>query len=87
MRRNVSFDPEAYEDYVDWSAENKSIFKKINKLISQIQRTPFKGEGKPEPLKGNFAGYWSRRIDQVNRLVYKVSDKEISILSCRGHYD
>lgn len=85
--RNISFDPGAFEDYIDWSKTNRKIFDKINKLCQQISRTPFSGEGKPEPLKGNLKGCWSVRIDKQNRIVYIVSDKEVKIISCRGHYD
>ena len=85
--RGVGFHPRAFEDYIDWSIADKKVFKNINRLIKQMQRTPFDGIGKPEPLKGDMKGCWSRRIDQKHRLVYKVSDEEITIISCRGHYD
>lgn len=83
----VSFDPKAFEEFTKWGETDKKTFKRISKLIKGISRTPFKGEGKPEPLKGARQGYWSRRIDKKNRLVYSVAEKEIRIVSCKGHYD
>ena len=65
----------------------KKTLRKINSLLKNIDRTPFSGEGKPEPLKHNKQGYWSRRIDGVNRIVYKVTDEQIVIVQCKGHYD
>lgn len=82
----ISFSVEAWSDYLYWSENNKKILKRINKLISEIQRTPFKGSGKPEPLKFQLSGYWSRRIDVKNRLIYKVEAERIEIISCRWHY-
>ena len=79
---------EAWDDYIYWYNQgNKSNIRKINKLIKEIDRTPFTGTGKPEPLKENLTGYWSRRIDDSNRLVYAVEDMEIVIISCRYHYE
>ena len=83
----ITFTENAWEDYVYWQSIDKKIIKKINKLIKQIQRTPFEGTGKPEPLKYDLAGYWSRRIDQEHRLIYQVEENEIIIISCRFHYD
>ncbi|MBM0046242.1 Txe/YoeB family addiction module toxin [Anaerococcus sp. mt242] len=77
----------AWEEYLSWQKENKNNFKKINKLIKITIRTPFEGLGKPEPLKSNYSGYWSRRIDQEHRIVYKVFDEKIVIISCKGHYE
>lgn len=77
----------SWEDYTSWQKEDKKILKKINELIKDIQRTPFEGKGKPEPLKFDLAGLWSRRIDREHRLVYKVEQDEIPIYSCRYHYD
>lgn len=84
--RNLQFTPEAWDNYVYWETEDKKTLKRINVLITDIQRNPFDGIGKPEALKGNLSGFWSRRIDETNRLVYKVSDSDISIVSCRYHY-
>ena len=71
---------------MDWSTQNKKVFSKINDLIMDVSRDPFKGIGKPEPLRGNWKGYWSRRITDEHRLVYKITDEGIAIVSCHGHY-
>lgn len=84
---NITFSKNSWEDYISWQKEDKKILKKINELIKDIQRTPFEGIGKPEPLKYDLAGYWSRRIDREHRLVYQVEENEIFIYSCRYHYD
>ena len=83
----ITFSKNAWEDYVSWQTEDKRILRKINELIEAIQRNPFGGIGKPEPLKYDLAGFWSRRIDREHRLVYQVIDNEILIYSCRYHYD
>ena len=83
----ISFEPKAFEEYGEWAEADIKIFNRINDLIKSISRTPFKGEGKPEPLKHNFSRYWSRRINKMHRLVYKISEKnEIIIISCKYHY-
>lgn len=82
----ILFAENAWEDYLYWQQNEKKILKRINLLIREIQREPFKGIGKPEPLKFNWTGYWSRRIDQEHRLVYKVKDDTIHIAQCRYHY-
>ena len=82
----VWFD-EAWDDYLYWQAQDKKTLKRINALMKDIERSGFEGIGKPEPLKGNLSGFWSRRIDDVNRLVYRIKDGTIEIVSCRGHYD
>ena len=84
--RNVAFTPIAFQEYNEWFATNPQLISRIKTLIRDIDRDPFKGIGKPEPLKGNWAGYWSRRIDQDHRLIYKVSDSQILIAKCKGHY-
>ena len=76
----------AWEDYLYWQQTDKKKLKRINALIKEIKRTPFEGIGDPEPLKHNWAGYWSRRIDREHRLVYKVIDESIFIAQCRYHY-
>ena len=76
----------ARDDYLYWQAQDKKILKRINVLIEEMKRTPFEGRGKPEPLKGNLSGYWSRRIDDVNRIVYFEENHMIYVISCRGHY-
>ena len=84
--RNLVFTPEAWKDYQFWVNQDRKTFRKINNLIVDTQRSPFDGIGKPEPLKENYAGFWSRRIDEKNRLVYNVTDNEIQIIACRFHY-
>ena len=82
----IAFYKTAYEDYNDWEAADKKIFRRIKDLIKDISRNPFAGIGKPEPLKHELSGYWSRRINDEHRLVYKVTDNTIYILSCKEHY-
>ena len=76
----------AWEDYLHWQTQDKKTLKRINNLIRDTQREPFEGIGKPEPLKENLSGFWSRRIDDTHRLVYAVSDNTLTIISCRYHY-
>jgi len=83
----IIFTKNSWEDYISWQLEDKKMLRKINELIKDIQRAPFAGKGKPEPLKYDLAGYWSRRIDREHRLVYQVDKNEILIFSCRFHYD
>lgn len=83
----IIFSQNSWEDYISWQSEDKNILKKINVLIKDIQRTPYSGLGKPEPLKYDLTGYWSRRIDREHRLVYQVIGNEIFVYSCRYHYD
>lgn len=77
----------AWEDYCSWQIEDKKTLKRINSLIKDIQRDCYSGIGKPEPLRGNLNGWWSRRIDEVNRIVYREKDGAIIIASCKGHYE
>lgn len=77
---------EAWKDYLYWQGEDKKTLKRINTLINEMMRSPFQGIGKPEPLKGKLTGYWSRRIDKTNRLVYAFESDELTIISCRYHY-
>ena len=81
------FSKNSWEDYLSWQSEDKKILKKINELLKDIEKLPHKGLGKPEPLKYDLAGLWSRRIDREHRLVYQVSGNDILIYSCRFHYD
>ena len=81
------FTPAAWEDYVYWQNQDKKTLKRINMLIQSMLRTPFEGEGKPEELRGDLSGKWSRRIDSQNRIVYELADDTITILQCRTHYD
>ena len=83
---NIIFLPEGWDDYLYWQMQDKKILKRVNKLIKDIQRNSFDGIGKPEPLKANWSGWWSRRIDDEHRLVYRVKDDTIEIAQCRGHY-
>ena len=82
----ISFERQAWEDYLYWQKHDKAKLKRINQLIRDIQRNPFEGLGKPEPLKHELAGFWSRRIDHEHRLVYTVQDGHIIIAQCRYHY-
>lgn len=76
----------AWDDYLYWQKQDKKTLNRINKLIKDIDRNGYEGIGKPEPLKGDLSGYWSRRIDDMNRLVYRIKDSEIRIAQCRTHY-
>lgn len=82
----VSWESRAWEDYLYWQNQDKKTLSKINILIKEMQRSPFGGQGKPEPLRGNLTDYWSRRIDKANRIVYKVENDTLVIAACRGHY-
>ena len=84
--RLLSWTDEAWNSYVYWQTQDKKTLKRINKLIADVKRSPFDGIGKPEPLKENLSGFWSRRIDDTNRLVYAVDDTAITVISCRYHY-
>ncbi|NCO52582.1 MAG: Txe/YoeB family addiction module toxin [Deltaproteobacteria bacterium] len=77
---------QAWDDYLYWQQKDKKIVRRINTLIREIQRTPFAGIGDPEPLRHNWSGYWSRRIDREHRLVYKLTDDAVIIAQCRYHY-
>ncbi|MDD6562047.1 MAG: Txe/YoeB family addiction module toxin [Veillonellaceae bacterium] len=78
---------EAWIDYIYWQTQDKKTLKRINNLIKDTERNPFEGIGKPEPLKGDLSGFWSRRIDDTNRFVYRINNDKLEILSCRGHYE
>lgn len=82
----LSFSVQAWEEYLYWQKQDKKTLKRINQLLQDIQRNAFVGIGKPEPLTGSLSGYWSRRIDHVNRIVYRVSNDIIEIIQCKGHY-
>jgi len=83
---NILFTDEAWEDYLYWQQCDKKVLKKINGLIKEIQRIPYEGIGKPEPLKYELQGCWSRRINKEHRLVYEVLSERVNFLSCRYHY-
>lgn len=85
--RAIHFVPEAWGQYLYWQGQDKKTLKRINALIAEAARTPFEGIGKPEALRGDLSGYWSRRIDETNRLVYRATDTNIVIIACRFHYD
>ncbi len=84
--KKIWFD-EAWEDYIYWQTQDKKTLKRINILLKDIERGRYEGIGKPEPLRGDLSGLWSRRIDDVNRLVYRIRDDVLEIVSCKGHYD
>ncbi|MCB2263492.1 MAG: Txe/YoeB family addiction module toxin [Candidatus Thiosymbion ectosymbiont of Robbea hypermnestra] len=84
--KRIAFERGAFEDFTDWAVKNKKIHKRIVALISDVARQPFEGIGKPEPLKHELRGCWSRRIDDEHRLVYKVEGDAVVILACRYHY-
>ena len=83
---NKLFTPNGWQDYIYWQTEDKKTLKKINKIIYDISRNGNEGIGKPEPLIGNFKGFWSRRINDKDRLIYKIDEGAIYIISCRQHY-
>jgi toxin YoeB len=87
MKRVISFQNNAFDEYSVWAFDDKKIFNKIIKLIKEIQRTPFEGSGNPEQLKHEKSGLWSRRISLEHRLVYEVTDDKVIIYSCKGHYN
>jgi len=80
------FHEQAWEDYRYWQEQDRKTLKRINRLIEECRRTPFKGVGNPEPLKHNWSGFWSRRINQEHRFVYTVEDDALLIAQCRFHY-
>lgn len=86
MARHVSFHADAWEQYLYWQSQDRKTLERINTLIRDCQRDPFKGTGKPEPLKRQLSGSWSRRIDDTHRLVYRVAGNELQIIACRYHY-
>ena len=86
MTRLLAWTDDAWSDYIYWQGQDKKTLKRINKLITDTKRSAFDGIGKPELLKENLSGFWSRRIDETNRLVYVVNDSHITIISCRYHY-
>ena len=86
MSRMLAWTDDAWNDYLYWQGQDNKTLKRINRLITDAKRSPFDGIGKPEPLKENLAGFWSRRIDDTNRLVYVVNDVYLTVISCRYHY-
>lgn len=86
MSRQLVWTDKAWADYIYWQSQDRKTLIRINKLIEEAKRTPFIGIGKPEPLRANLTGLWSRRIDDTNRLVYAVDKQYITIISCKYHY-
>jgi len=84
--KNIAFSGKAWTDFIEWSKTDRKTFEKISLLIEETSRTPFKGSGKPEPLRHQLKGYWLRRISEEHRLVYAVNDNDIRIISCKYHY-
>jgi toxin YoeB len=83
---NISFLPEAWEDYVYWQSQDKKTLKRINQLLRDICRNGYEGIGKPEPLAGNLSGWWSRRVDEAHRIVYRIENDTVIVFQCRSHY-
>ena len=84
--KDIKFNGKAYEEFVEWAENDKNIYEKIKELLKDISREPFKGLGKPEPLKHEFRGYWSRRITKEHRLVYRIEGDMLVVVSMFGHY-
>ncbi|MGB1265723.1 MAG: Txe/YoeB family addiction module toxin [Nereida ignava] len=82
----IMFHDQAWDDYLHWQKHDPKRLKRLNDLIKECCRTPFKGTGKPEPLKGSLSGWWSRRLDREHRLVYRVTNDDLQIAQCRYHY-
>ena len=87
MPERLVWTPAAWSDYVYWQGQDRKTLKRINALMQDAMRQPFDGIGKPEPLRENLSGFWSRRIDDVNRIVYAVDGRDLAIVSCRYHYE
>ena len=84
---NKTWSDNAWEDYLYWQTQDRKTLKRINDLLRDIERDPFGGIGKPEPLKHEWQGYWSRRINETDRLVYRVNNDQLEVAACRSHYD
>ena len=87
MPDRITRTPAAWEDYLDWQGQDRKTLKRINTLIQDCLREPYTGIGKPEPLKETLTGFWSRRIDEANRLVYRIDGNDLVVIACRYHYD
>jgi toxin YoeB len=85
--RRLLWTPAAWQDYVYWQGQDRKTLKRINALIQDTMQHPFEGLGKPEPLRENLAGFWSRRIDDTHRLVYTVEKNDLAVVACRYHYE
>jgi toxin YoeB len=86
MSRQLVFKEKGWSDYIYWQSQDRKTLKKINQLLADIVRNGYAGAGKPEPLKGDLSGWWSRRIDDTNRIVYRLTENAVEIAQCRGHY-
>jgi toxin YoeB len=86
VTRKLVWTSSSWSDYLYWQGQDKKTLKRVNKLIEEVLRNPFEGIGKPEPLRENLTGFWSRRIDDTHRLVYAVEDEYLTIIACRYHY-
>jgi toxin YoeB len=84
---NKTWSDNAWEDYLYWQAQDRKTLKRINDLLRDIERDPYGGIGKPEPLKHEWQGYWSRRINETDRLIYRVNNNQLEVAACRSHYD
>ena len=84
--RRIAFHQTAFDDYSEWAKTDKKLFERIRRIITETAKTPFEGIGRPEPLKHELKGCWSRRIDREHRIVYQISPDKIRILACRYHY-
>ncbi len=84
---NIMFTERAWEEYCYWQNQDRKTLKRINPLLIDIKRNEFAGIGKPEPLKNDLSGFWSRRIDEANRIVYRIVNEQIEIVQCKGHYN
>ena len=84
---NKTWSDNAWEDYLYWQTQDRKTLKRVNDLLRDIERDPFGGIGKPEPLKHEWQGYWSRRINETDRLIYRINNDQIEVAACRSHYD
>jgi len=84
---NKTWSDNAWEDYLYWQTQDRKTLKRINDLLRDIERDPFGGIGKPEPLKHEWQGYWSRRINETDRLIYRINNNQLEVAACRSHYD
>jgi len=87
MTMNKTWSDNAWEDYLYWQTQDRKTLKRINDLLRDIERDPFGGIGKPEPLKHEWQGYWSRRINETDRLIYRINNNQLEVAACRSHYD
>jgi len=83
---NIVFTPESLAEYMDWMSEDRKTLKRINQILKNITRSPYEGIGKPEALRGDLSGFWSRRIDDKHRIVYEIAGGQCCIIQCKGHY-